>query len=112
MNNRIQVVRGSHSFSCFCFPVSKAMLRLIVLASTLAAFAHGANRTVVVTGATGRTGSVIKADEGVGGFELRFEPQANPTPPHPKGRWPWGAWCGGPAPLSWPTAPRKWISKN
>jgi len=35
------------------------MLRLILLASTLAAFAHGANRTVVVTGATGRSGSLI-----------------------------------------------------
>jgi len=25
----------------------------------------------------------VKADDGVGGFELRFEPQAHPTPPHP-----------------------------
>lgn len=35
------------------------MLRLIVVASTLAVFAQGANRTVLVTGATGRSGSAI-----------------------------------------------------
>lgn len=33
-------------------------MRLFVLASAIAVLAHGANRTVVVTGATGRTGSL------------------------------------------------------
>ena len=47
------------------------MLRLIVLASALAVVAHGAVRTVVVTGATGRSGSLIYLDLKTRGVNVR-----------------------------------------
>jgi hypothetical protein len=47
------------------------MLRVIVLASTLAAVAQGAVRTVVVTGATGRSGSLIYLDLKTRGVNVR-----------------------------------------